>query len=192
MNFKKIVRQIRELPWQTLDGRELQRLMFISRVYAVEFAEALRIALREYPDNAGLLQMARGELDTNNLRFGNYTRAGDHADFLGHFLAHNGIDGDALLERHASEYLQACRALSAPVRAMSVFSREEELSGIFREILQAPDWSAAGLEAFHCGVSADHRAAVGRAVAAANDGPLSHAAAPHQTGAARRTDRAGP
>jgi len=34
MNFKKIVQQIRELPWRQLDSRELQRLMFISHVYA--------------------------------------------------------------------------------------------------------------------------------------------------------------
>lgn len=148
MNFKRIVLQIRDLPWQTLDGKELQRLMFISHVYAVEFAEALRIALREYPDNADLLQMARGELDTTNLRFGDYHQAGDHAHFLEHFLARHGIGGDDLLHRHAREYLLACRGLSAPVRAMSVFSREEELSGIFREILLAPDWTAAGLDAF--------------------------------------------
>jgi len=104
--------------------------------------------LREYPDNVNLMEMARGELETTNLRFADYRQAGDHADFLAYFLANNRISGDALLHRHAQEYLHACRALSAPVRAMSVFSREEELSGIFREILLAPDWSAPGLEAF--------------------------------------------
>ena len=31
---------------------------------------------------------------------------------------------------------------------MSIFSREEELSGIFKKVLQAKDWSAPGLSAF--------------------------------------------
>jgi hypothetical protein len=105
--------------------------------------------LREHPDNANLRAMANGELQTTNLRFDGYARAGDHADFLAHFLHAHDIPGDAVLHRHAEDYLLACRALNAPVRAMSVFSREEELSGIFREILQAPDWSTPGLDAFH-------------------------------------------
>lgn len=148
MHFKNIVREIRELPWELLDGQELQRLMFISEVYAREFAEALRIALRLHPDHPDLRDMARGELDTTNLRFGDYTLAGDHADFLSFYLQRHGIHGDALLLQHASAYVTACRQLSPEVRAMSVFSREEELSGIFRQILQAPDWTAPGLVAF--------------------------------------------
>ncbi|SEL61271.1 Protein of unknown function [Roseateles sp. YR242] len=148
MHFKNIVREIRELPWEQLDGQELQRLMFISAVYAREFAEALRIALRVYPERPELHAMARGELDTTNLRYGDFTQAGDHADFLSFFLQRHGVRGDTLLLQHASTYLSACRQLSPEVRAMSVFSREEELSGIFRQILQAPDWTAPALPAF--------------------------------------------
>lgn len=148
MKFKSTVRQIRDLPWQLLDRRELQRLMYISHVYAIEFAEALRIALQEYPDNKNLLSMARGELKTTNLRYGDYLQAGDHAEFLAHFLQRHGIQGDELLRTHAKTYLDACRQLSPRVRAMSVFSREEELSDIFKVIIEAPDWSAPGLDAF--------------------------------------------
>lgn len=148
MHFKNIVREIRELPWDQLDGPALQRLMFISAVYAREFAEALRIALRLHPDHPDLCAMARGELDTSNLRYGDYTQPGDHADFLAFFLQRHGVRGDTLLLQHASTYLSACRQLSAEVRAMSVFSREAELSGVFRQILQAPDWTAPGLPAF--------------------------------------------
>lgn len=146
--FKSVVRQIRQLPWTKLDPGELQRLMQISHVYACEFAEALRIALELYPDHVQLAQMARGELATRNLAFRNYTLRGDHSHFLEYFLRQSDIEADAELRSRSKDYLAACRALDAPTRAMSVFSREAELSDIFREILHAHDWSAPGLDAF--------------------------------------------
>lgn len=145
---KALVEQIKALPWESLDPQELQQLMYLAWIAAQEFAEALRIARRLYPKDENLKRMAAGELKTKNLDFDGYNKRGDHSEFLKNFLDKIGFQPDENLRRHGEEYLEACRALNDKTRAMSVFSREEELSGIFARILQAQDWSAPGLEAF--------------------------------------------
>jgi hypothetical protein len=146
--YKEVVEQIRDLNWKNLDGAELQQLMYLSHVSAREFAEALRLVLQLYPENANLKEMAEGELQATNLSFEDYNQTGDHADFLAHFLKKYDLEGDENLEKHAKAYRQACQALDDKIRAMTIFSREEELSGIFKGILEAKDWTAEGLPAF--------------------------------------------
>lgn len=72
--YKKVVEKIRELRWEDLCSEDLQELMFLSLTSAREFAEALRIAARLYPDNSDLRVMAQGELQTDNLVFGEYSQ----------------------------------------------------------------------------------------------------------------------
>ncbi|OIQ94966.1 hypothetical protein GALL_230690 [mine drainage metagenome] len=148
--YKTTVARIRNLRWNRLDGEELQVVMYLSWVAAVEFAEALRIALKLYPTHEGLREMAHGELKTKNLLLDDFTEAGDHHEFLGHFLRKHGLMDrmEARYGERAERYLAECRRLSEEDRAMTVFSREDELSGIFAEILKAPDWSALNLYAF--------------------------------------------
>lgn len=147
---KEVVGKIKALNWENLSRDELVVVWYLSYVAAVEFAEALRIALRLYPDHPGLKAMAYGELKTRNLALEDFRSPGDHHEFLAHFLAKH--DVTAKMERelgeHAARYMAVCRSLSDEVRAMTVFSREEELSGIFARMLQASDWSAPGLYAF--------------------------------------------
>ncbi len=147
---KEVVRKIKELDWEHLNAEELVVVWYLSYVAAIEFAEALRIALRMYPDDEGLKRMAFGELKTRNLSLDDFRVAGDHHEFLAHFLKKHNVTEkmERELGEHAARYLAACRELSDEVRAMTVFSREEELSGIFARILQAKDWSAPGLYAF--------------------------------------------
>jgi hypothetical protein len=148
--YKNTVDAIRDLQWERLSSEELQLVMYLSWVAAVEFAEALRISLKLYPDHEGLREMAHGELQTRNLLLHEFTRAADHHEFLGHFLRKHGVM-EAMEARHghlAEAYLAQCRSLSDEERAMTVFSREDELSGIFARILGAPDWSAPALYAF--------------------------------------------
>ncbi len=146
--YKEVVEKIRNLNWKNLNGVELQQLMRLSYVSAREFAEALRIAVQLYPDNQNLKALAEDELQATNLSFDGYNKPGDHADFLGHFLEKNDLKGDDNLTRYGDAYRQACRPLEDRIRAMTVFSREEELPGIFERILEARDWSAKGLPAF--------------------------------------------
>ena len=144
--YKSWVKKIVDLPFQDLSSRELVQMCYLSWVAAVEFAEALRVAERVHGDHAGLQDMIAGELQTSNLAFGDYRRAGDHHEFLAHFLGKDGqlAELEAELGSYAAEYLGQCRALDDETRAMSVFSREEELPGIFTRFLQAPkeNWQA--------------------------------------------------
>jgi hypothetical protein len=149
-DYKQFVARIRALPFEQVSAQELQDIWYLSWVAAVEFAEALRISLRLYPDHPGLQVMAFGELDTANLALNDFQRRSDHHEFLGHFLRKHDVlaSAEQRLGVDAEKYLAACRALDPHTRAMTVFSREEELSGIFARFLDARDWSAPGVYAF--------------------------------------------
>jgi hypothetical protein len=148
--YKDWVRRIRMLPFDKLTSEELQGVWYLSWVAAVEFAEALRLSQDLYPDHIGLQTMILGELETANLALDEFQQPADHHQFLEFFLRKHGVmeTEGAKLGEHAERYLAACRALDPHTRAMTIFSREEELSGIFGRILDAPDWSAEGLYAF--------------------------------------------
>ncbi|MEU9247306.1 DUF3050 domain-containing protein [Streptomyces sp. NPDC048385] len=152
VGYKAWVKKITELPFRELSGQELTRMCYLSWVAAVEFAEALRVAERIYGNHKGLQDMIAGELQTSNLAFDDYKRPGDHHEFLAHFLSKDGQSQklEEELGDFAAEYLRECRALDDETRAMSVFSREEELPGIFARFLEAPEesWQAPSLAAY--------------------------------------------
>jgi hypothetical protein len=140
MSYKLLVQQIRELPWHTYKPKSI---MYLSWCTAVEFAESLRCAILAYPDNENLKEMAEGELNTDNLSYDDYNRNGDHQDFLSHFLDKNvymsNISDEVFNARKA--YWEGVKALGDDtVRAMTIFSREQELPGIFEVILKSHDW----------------------------------------------------
>ena len=148
MKYKNVVEEIRSLNWKVLKEPQLEKLMHISHGAAQEFAEALRIGLRVYKGDENLQTMARGELKADNLRFGDYQARGDHSEFLEHFLRKAAMEPSAEVHDAIQKYLAACRALSPEVRAKTVFSREEELSGIFTAILENEHWTTEALQAF--------------------------------------------
>lgn len=150
MDYKIIVRKIVDLPWQTLDQEKLHALMFLSAHAAQEFAASLRIALRHFSWHEGLKKMATGELQTDNMRFGSYQESGDHADFLWHFVhecnLHLAVSEKIFNTGEA--YLGQVEKLPEMVRAMSIFSREHEMSLVYKNILQAPAWNTPALQAY--------------------------------------------
>lgn len=148
MIFKTLVKHIRSLKWEELTGPELQTLMLLSAHAAREFAESLRISLGLYPKHSGFQEVAKGELETDNLGFADYHRAEDHSEFLWHFIEKYGTNQTSAVKEAGEAYIQQIRLLPAAVRAMSIVSRERELPRIFAQILEAPDWSAPGLKEF--------------------------------------------
>jgi hypothetical protein len=148
--YKSFVKKIRALPFEDINAKEVQAIWYLSWVAAVEFAEALRLSQRLYPDHPGLQAMILGELETTNLALDDFQEPADHHAFLEHFLRKHGVmeEMEATLGEHAARYLAACRSLDDHTRAMTVFSREEELAGIFARFLDAKDWSAPGVYAF--------------------------------------------
>ena len=151
MKYKHYVDQIKNLQWGSLSPAELQQVMVLSAYAATEFAESLRIALTLFPDDANFKEMARGELTTDNLHFEDYCEQGDHKDFLWYFINKYKIESTVPIRviETGEAYLNAVRSLDNKVRAMSIVSREQELPAIFKNILEAPDWDAVGLNAFN-------------------------------------------
>ena len=148
--YKSIVNSIKSLKWQNLSAENLQSLMVLAAFAATEFGGSLRIALRHHPKSSAFLEMAEGELQTNNLRFGTYTKTGDHADFLWYFIEKNKLIEKVPLDipLFGAKYFSSINGLPEDLRVMSVVSREHELSEIFRRILEAEDWSLPGLPEF--------------------------------------------
>ena len=147
MSYKNIVKQIQDLRWQNLGDGDLQRLMVLSGYSALEFAKSLRLSLLLHPENHALQEMAREELQTDNLTYGGYQKRGDHADFLWHFIRENELVQEDL-RVVGRDYMRRVDALPDETVVMSIVSREQELPGIFTRILTAPRWQAPGLPEF--------------------------------------------
>lgn len=135
---RETISSIISLKWERLNISDMSTLMVISKETAREFAESLHIALVLHPKDVQLKAMAFGELATDNLSYANWKRTGDHWEFLDQFLL--GKKSNARTEAACVQYKQFVKNLSPQVRAMSIFSREQELPHIFTKILSAPAW----------------------------------------------------
>lgn len=142
MTYKKSVEAIQKLDWKSFDPLSI---IFVSLFTAEEFASSLRTALQVFPTSNELKLMADGELQTNNLQYGDYARVGDHWQFLAYFLFEK---ADAAVRPQVynarSSYSMSVGSLFAEQKAMTIFSRERELPGIFQEILAAHEWERLG------------------------------------------------
>jgi hypothetical protein len=146
--YKDKVQQIRDFPWSRYHPESISLLSLIS---AKEFAASLRCALKVYPDDVQLKKMAEGELQTNNLIYGDYNKVGDHWEFLDHYLRRGfGFQFKVMKERAltfgASQYLNTVEQMTNEERAMTVFSREQELPNIFLAIRHAHPWGGFGYD----------------------------------------------
>jgi hypothetical protein len=140
MNYRGAIARIQNLDWKSFNPGSI---IFVSLFTAEEFADSLRVTLSIFPGVSTLAEMAEGELQTDNLRYSGYERIGDHADFLRHF--HNGSEAEYRVAEAYKNYRNVVEAFRANERAMTIISREQELPGIFEEILSAHDWNALGL-----------------------------------------------
>ena len=142
MAYKELIQEIADLPWKTANPADL---IFLSRGTALEFAASLREAVKLHPEDLRLKEMAEGELSTVNMTYEDYVGPGDHWEFLDHFIRKAAITpSSAEVSASVLEYAAAVEEMSTEDRAMTVFSREEELTFIFRRIIDAFDWDALG------------------------------------------------
>jgi hypothetical protein len=139
-SYHTTVRQIISLQWNNLTQQDLERLMVVSLETAQEFAESLRVALALFPNDHLLKSMAAEELQTNNLQFGTWKKTGDHWEFLHHFLKQS--KKPLLVLQACKNYRKTIRAFTPKLRAMSIFSREEDLPHIFSKILASSVWKS--------------------------------------------------
>ena len=112
----------------------------------MEFADSLRQAEKLYPNDERLKEMINGELKTDNMVWEDYSDRGDHWQFLDHFIKKLHLEpSKKKMVSTMKEYPKAVERLSDSERAMTVFSREEELTLIFYKIVEAHDWDGLGL-----------------------------------------------
>lgn len=141
-NYKDLVQKITDLSWHTASPADI---ILLSRCTAMEFASSLRLAKKLYQNDERLAGMMRGELETDNMTFDDYRKHGDHWEFLDHFISkHNIRASKSSLGDTMIEYTKSVDGFSDVDRAMTVFSREEELTSIFEKIITAHDWDLLG------------------------------------------------
>lgn len=142
--------QMINLSWAVQDPVKRQHLMVLSGYGAIEFAESLRLFLAAHPENLALRQMASEELETTNLSFEDYNRAGDHSEFLWYFIRKYGLNKSVpkYVFEAGEEYVQMVKTLPLPIRTMSIVSRENDLQGIFAKMREPRDWLLPGLPAY--------------------------------------------
>ncbi len=142
MEYKKLVQKIANLDWAKANPGDI---VLLSLCTAKEFASSLRFGFDLYPNDERFKEMASGELKTDNMVFEDYARKGDHWEFLDHFVTKYKITPTKSTIPSAMEnYVSAVEGFSDADRAMTVFSREEELTLIFEKIVAAHDWDSLG------------------------------------------------
>ena len=142
MIYKELVKKIADLDWKKASPGDI---ILLSRCTAKEFADSLRFGVTLYPDDTRLMEMVSGELKTDNMTFEDYVAKGDHWEFLEHFINKYTITpSKPEISPAMSDYVAFVESLPDTDRAMTVFSREEELTSIFRKIVNAHDWDSIG------------------------------------------------
>jgi hypothetical protein len=152
---KKAIADICSLNWQGLTADELIDVAWVYFYFSVQFCENVGIARALYPHDKRLLELDRGERNTNNLSpCAGVVEEGekvDHDDFMRRTLRLQPIDDTRRrkLQAVGSAYLDKVRAMDAPTRATSLLSYEGGgLPRVFTAMLTAPHWDGPLLYAF--------------------------------------------
>jgi len=154
-SYQRVINEICDLNWAQLDRESLIDVAWGYYFFSVQFRESLEIARRLYPNDERLLQLDRGERDTDNLSPwpGVATRGErmNHDEFMRRTLELETIPESRRrrLEAIGQSYLAKTRAMAEMTRALSLASYEDGgLESVFDAILTAPHWDGPLLQAF--------------------------------------------
>jgi hypothetical protein len=153
--YAGVIRDICNLNWSQIDRIELISVAWAYYHFSVQFRENLEIARKLHPDDDRLLQLDRGERNTDNLSpWPGVAKPGErmsHDEFMRRTLELTPIkarERDRLREI-GENYLATVRSSDQTSRALSIASYEDGgLEKVFRSILEAPVWEGALLHAF--------------------------------------------
>ncbi len=153
--YKGVIEDICNLNWSELSRDELINAASAYYYFSIQFRENLQIARNYYPDDERLMDLDRGERDTDNLSpWPGVAAAGEkmnHDEFMRRALALETIPEARRrsLEELGQSYLASIRAMDGTTRALSIASYEDGgLQAVFGAILQAQNWDGPALEAF--------------------------------------------
>jgi hypothetical protein len=153
--YAGVIRDICDLNWSLIDEVELTRVAWAYYHFSVQFRENLEIARDLYPHDDRLLELDRGERNTDNLSpWPGVAKPGErinHDEFMRRALELRPIEESERdrLRRIGDQYLSTVRSLDRTSRALSIASYEDAgLEKVFRSILKAPCWAGPLVEAF--------------------------------------------
>jgi hypothetical protein len=153
--YERAIDDICGLNWKHLSPQDLINVAWAYYYFSVQFRENLEIARNLYPEDEQLLQLDRGERDTDNLSpWPGVAAAGErmnHDEFMRRTLALTTIDDDRRrrLEVLGQSYLTKIRTIDPMTRALSIASYEDGgLESVFSAILTAQYWDNPLLRSF--------------------------------------------
>ena len=153
--YKQEIDDICDLNWRDLAQDDLINIAWVYYYFSIQFRESLEIARRLYPDDDRLMQLDRGERDTDNLSpwpgVAGIGERMNHDEFMRRTLELT-LVSESRRRRLAAvghSYLNEARALDAHSRALALASYEDGgLERVFRAILGAQHWNNPLLQAF--------------------------------------------
>ena len=153
--YADAIKSICDLSWSRIDQIDLTSVAWAYYHFSVQFRENLETARELYPHDTRLLELDRGERDTDNLSpWRGVAKPGErmnHDEFMRRTLELSPIAAGERdrLTKSGQRYLAAVRSLDPTSRALSIASYEDGgLERVFRAILQAPCWEGPLLQAF--------------------------------------------
>ena len=153
--YERTIADICSLNWSQLSPQDLMNVAWAYYYFSVQFCENLEIARSLFPEDEQLLQLDRGERDTDNLSpWPGVAMAGErmnHDEFMRRTLALTTIADERRrdLEALGQSYLTKIHAVDPMTRALSIASYEDGgLESVFRAILTAQYWDDPSLQAF--------------------------------------------
>ena len=153
--YGRIIGDICNLNWTTLSRDELIGIAWVYYYFSIQFRESLETARQLFPDDPRLLELDRGERDTDNLSpwpgVAGVAEKMNHDEFMRRTLTLSQIPQrrQRNLEAIGDAYLSKIRAVDGNIRALALASYEDGgLESVFRAILTAPGWDGPLLQAF--------------------------------------------
>jgi len=154
--YEKVIDDICSLNWVDLPQDDLISVAWAYYHFSVQFRESLETARQLYPDDPRLLELDRGERNTDNLSpWPGVAATGErmhHDEFMRRTLELTEISDDKRqrLTAIGEAYLAKTRAIDRHVRALALASYEDGgLERVFRAMLTAQHWSDPLLRAFN-------------------------------------------
>jgi hypothetical protein len=153
--YEQVIDDICRLNWTDLTQEDIVSIAWAYYHFSVQFRECLEIARNLYPDDDRLLQLDRGERDTDNLSpWPGVAAVGEkmhHDEFMRRTLELTAIPDERrrLLTALGHTYLTKIRSIDPKSRALALASYEDGgLERVFRAILTARYWNGPLQQAF--------------------------------------------
>lgn len=153
--YPKIIEEIETLNWRQLTRDELMAACAAYYYFSVQFVQAVGFACELYPSDPKLIELRKGECDTDNLSpypgVAKPREKMNHDEFMRRIVAISSLDREerSRIENLGRAYLAEVNQFDPITRAMSLSSYEDGgLERVFGAILTAQDWDEPSLGAF--------------------------------------------